>query len=103
MNPKLTANCNTIYSSDGQVRLEYTANLITCFKKDIAKKANNTSLGYVENGNTASRAYSANDIIVWQGQLVKATTSIASGAAFTLGTNVVSTSLGELITALLNS
>jgi hypothetical protein len=100
---KLFRGYNIIYADAGQVRLEYTANLITCLNEDIAKKADNSSLGYVENGNTASRAYSANDIIVWQGSLVKATTSIASGAAFTLGTNVVSTSLGELITALLNS
>jgi len=60
-------------------------------------------IAYTESGFTASKAYSANDFLIINNQLYKATTSIANGATITVGTNVTATTIGEQITAILNS
>lgn len=43
---------------------------------------------YVETGNTASRAYTKGQYVVWKGVLYIVTANISSGGAFTSGTNV---------------
>lgn len=58
---------------------------------------------YTEQAFKATRAYTANQLIVINGQLYKVATSIASGATLTVGTNIISTTLGDIITALLNA
>lgn len=52
---------------------------------------------------TASQAYAVNDLVYVWATLYKVTAPIASGAAFTVGTNIQATTLGAEITALLNA
>lgn len=55
----------------------------------------------IDNGTTATRAYSTGQYFMHDNQLCKAKTSIASGATFTLGTNYeVTTVAAELYSAL---
>lgn len=56
-------------------------------------KADQSELATVESGTTASRAYLPGERFVWQGTLYRAKTAIASGAAFTVGTNCESTTV----------
>lgn len=44
---------------------------------------------YVENGDTASRAYGEGGYVVWKGSLYRVAAFIASGNSFTVGTNIV--------------
>ena len=61
-------------------------------------------LGDDESGRTtASRAYSVNEFFYKDGQIFKVTASIASGAAFTVGTNCTQTTIFAVLTALLNA
>lgn len=71
--------------------------------EDIKGKTDTTVIGNVEDGATASQAYSANDLFIRNGKIGKATTSIASGATLTLNTNYVETTIADLITTLLNA
>ncbi len=48
---------------------------------------------FIETGSTASRNYGIGDLIIYDGRLCKTITPIASGATFTLGTNLSYTSL----------
>ena len=48
----------------------------------------------------ASKAYSAGDLLIVNGTLYKATTSIANGAALTVGTNVSATTVANELAAL---
>ena len=56
--------------------------------KDTKINANQTNLGVVQNGNTATQAFVRGQIIVWKNQTYRAKTAIASGATFTPGTNI---------------
>lgn len=61
-------------------------------------------LGDDESGRTtASRAYSVNEFFYKDGAVYKVTASIASGAAFTVGTNCTQTTIFAVLTALLNA
>lgn len=90
---------NTLWmDADGTIDLAYRAdttlyinNLITGIRNNIA---------YIEDGMIASRAYTVGQFVLIGGQLYKVTASIASGATFTIGTNVVSTTVGTELTAL---
>lgn len=90
---------NTIYADCGGIAsAEYPAdtkkyidNLITAMQSNIA---------YIEGGTTASRAYTVGQYVIVGGTLYKVTASIASGATFTPGTNIVSTTVGAELTAL---
>ena len=62
-----------------------------------------TMIAPTEKDFTATRAYSVNNLFIVSGQLYKATSSIASGAAITVGTNCEATTIGELLTTLLNA
>ena len=46
------------------------------------------NFGTVETGNTASQAYAAGDLLVYDSRLYKASSSIAQGDTFTVGTNI---------------
>lgn len=69
----------------------------------INAKADKTDIAPVENGSTASKAYSANNFFIRPNGLYIATTSIAQGAQFTVGTNCVKKTIGEVLTTLLNA
>lgn len=90
---------NTLWmDADGTIDLAYRAdttlyinNLITGIRNNIA---------YIEDGMIASRAYTVGQFVLIGGQLYKVTASIASGATFTIGTNVTATTVGTELTAL---
>lgn len=92
---------NRITSDSGDITLTYKANAVQDLQTDKADNAD--IVDYIENGNKASRAYSANQFMLWKGDLYKVTTSIASGATITAGTNVTKTTIGAVLTALLNA
>lgn len=56
-------------------------------------KAPKTDIATVESGSTASRAYSVGELVYVNGNLYKVITAIASGATFTVGTNIQSTNV----------
>lgn len=60
-------------------------------------KANKTDIATVEPTNTASRAYSVGELVYVNGNLYKVITTIASGATFTVGTNIQSTNVSESV------
>ena len=58
----------------------------------------NKNLAPIENGNTATRGYSAGSYVVWKEQLYKVLTQINSGTAFVVGTNIVADTVGAELT-----
>ena len=90
---------NTLWmDADGSIDLTYRADTQKYIDSRIALL--NSNLAYIENGMTASRAYTVGQFVLIGGQLYKVMASIASGATFTVGTNVVSTTVGAELTAL---
>lgn len=90
---------NTIFmDADGSIDLTYRADTQKYIDSRISTL--NANLAYIEDGTTASRAYSVGQYVLISGQLYKVTSSIASGATFTIGTNVVATTVGTELTAL---
>ena len=105
---QLLAGYNRLTIEDGTITLTYRANKADSVQAEVdvleTSKADNADVvDYIENGNTASRAYTANQFMLWKGDLYKVTTSIASGATITAGTNVSKTTIGAVLTALLNA
>lgn len=101
---ELLKGYNRVSIDNGSIELGYTANVQAEVDVLETTKADNADVvDYIENGNTASRAYTANQFMLWKGDLYKVTTSIASGATITAGTNVSKTTIGAVLTALLNS
>lgn len=90
---------NTVWmDADGSIDLTYRADTQMYIDSRIALL--NSNLAYIEDGTTASRAYTVGQYVLIGGQLYKVTASIASGATFTVGTNVVATTVGAELTAL---
>ena len=90
---------NTLWmDADGSIDLTYRADTQMYIDSRIALL--NSNLAYIEDGTTASRAYTVGQYVLIGGQLYKVTASIASGATFTVGTNVVATTVGAELTAL---
>lgn len=65
-------------------------------------KADKTDIATVESGTTASRAYSVGELVYVSGTLYRVKTAIASGATFTVGTNIEVTNV-SLIAKSLNT
>lgn len=90
---------NTVWmDADGSIDLTYRADTQKYIDNRLALL--NSNLAYIEDGMTASRAYSVGQFVLIGGQLYKVTASIASGATFTIGTNVTATTVGTELTAL---
>lgn len=89
---------NNVWCDSGDVTLTYLAN--RCYESET--KLEQSEVATVESGNTASRAYAVNEFMMWKGGLYKVTQAIASGATITSGTNVTKTTIGAVLTALLN-
>lgn len=90
---------NTVWmDADGSIALQYRADTQKYIDSRIALL--NSNLAFIEDGMTASRAYSVGQFVLIGGQLYKVTSAIASGATFTPGTNVVATTVGTELTAL---
>ena len=66
-------------------------------KAKIDTKADKTDIATVESGTTASRAYSVGELVYVSGTLYRVKTAIASGATFTVGTNVEVTNVSNSI------
>lgn len=66
-------------------------------KAKIDTKADKTDIATVESGTTASRAYSVGELVYVGGTLYRVKTAIASGATFTVGTNVEATSVSNML------
>ena len=79
------------------------------YMTDLRKKIENipgdfsTLLAPIEAGFKATRAYAVNEFLIVNSQLYKVIASIANGATITPGTNVTATTVGAVLTALLNS
>lgn len=90
---------NTIWSdANGTIELDYRADtklFIAKNKQDIR-----ATIAPIEDGTTASKAYSAGKLFYHDGSLCKAKTSIASGATFTLNTNYEITTVADELFAL---
>ena len=63
--------------------------------------AEKTDIANVESGTTASRAYSVGELVYVSGTLYRVKTAIASGATFTIGTNVEATNVSNVLNATL--
>lgn len=59
-------------------------------------KADKTDIATVESGTTASRAYSVGELVYVSGTLYRVKTAIASGATFTVGTNIEAKSVSDV-------
>lgn len=55
---------------------------------DVTNKADKSNIASVESGTTASRAYNVGELVYVSGALYRVKAAIASGATFTVGTNV---------------
>lgn len=94
---------NNIWADTGDVSIEYRADVQLYVDKKVS--ASQTLMELIitanrESGMTASAAYSAGALIIVNGTLYKATTSIASGATLTVGTNVTATTIAAELAAL---
>lgn len=82
---------------------------VTKYPTDIVAKVNglpsdfSTLIAPTETGFKASRAYSVNQFLIVNNQLYRVTASIANGATITVGTNVVVTTVADILTSLLNA
>ena len=62
-----------------------------------------TLIARTEKAFKATKAYAVNEFLIINNQLYKVRTSIANGATITVGTNVIATTIGTELTAILNS
>ena len=92
---------NNIWADTGDTEVAYRADTAQYIEKRIS--ATQSIIAGIEAEYKASRAYSANQFMIVNNQLYKATTSIASGATITPGTNVTATTASEILTQLLNA
>lgn len=69
----------------------------------LVVKADKTDIATVESGTTASRAYSVGELVYVSGTLYRVKTAIASGATFTVGTNVEVTNVSSAVITEINS
>lgn len=87
----------------GECVLQYN-NYIEALSDFAATRAAVSLIGAgIEKTNTATREYHANDFIIVNDTLCKATANIQSGGTITIGVNAVVTTIAAEITALLNS
>ena len=59
-----------------------------------------SNLATIETTSTASKAYSVGDYLVYKGQLYEVTSAIASGGTLTVGTNIVATTVGNVLSTI---
>lgn len=91
---------NNIFADSGDVTVEYGADT-KLYIEDSIVTPSLAMIAPIENGTTASQAYTAGQYFLHNNVFCKALTSIASGATFTLNTNYTETTIAaELYTAL---
>lgn len=85
---------NSLSANSGSMTLAYKA---------VGKKADEAQIcANIEDGNTASKAYSVNEFMIRGVNLYKVTANIASGAIIT-SNNTTKVTITEILTALLNA
>lgn len=89
---------NHIFSDAGDVTVEYRANTNLYIDKRLETLAANFAA--VENGDSASRNYTAGEFLVYGGSLYKVSAAIASGETLTPGTNITPATVGAELTEL---
>lgn len=97
---------NVVFASTGNVlHLDYTADTKSYIDKTDNRITSvlNAMVAPVLPSMVADTALSVNDFRIVNDTLYRVTASIASGGTLTVGTNVVKTSIGEQIAALLNA
>lgn len=62
--------------------------------------AEKSDIATVESSTTASRAYSVGELVYVSGTLYRVKTTIASGATFTVGTNIEVTNVSDVVSAI---
>jgi hypothetical protein len=99
---KTLAGVNNIWADCGNVTVEYGAYIAT-IENQLGEKIPKLMFALVEKTTTASQAYSVNDFFIMGDTLYKVTASIASGGTITPNTNCTATTIGAIITSLLNA
>ena len=89
---------NKIWSDAGSVSVEYRADAKSYINSLFSSIQGN--IAFIEDGTTASRAYTAGQYVIVGGTMYKVSAAIASGAEFTPDTNIVATTVGTELTAL---
>lgn len=97
----LLRGVNNVWADCGDTTLAYRADIPAYIDQRI--NATRSMIAGVEAGMQATKAYSAGDLLIVGDTLYKATTSIASGATFTPGTNVTATTVAEQLILLANA
>ena len=89
---RLASDSDSTFKPYAQTNRELTVN-----------KADNTVIGTVEDGATASQAYAQGKFFIRGGKFGKAKTAIAQGDTFTLNTNYEETSIADVLYEIMNS
>lgn len=92
---------NNVWADCGDTTLAYRADIPAYIDQRI--NATRSMIAGIEADMKATKAYSAGDLLIVGDTLYKATTSIASGATFTPGTNVTATTVAEQLILLANA
>lgn len=87
---RLASIADNTFEPFAQTNVELTLN-----KMDVV------NIAPVENGDTASQAYTIGDYMIWKRRFYKVTAAISSGGAITEGTNVTQTTIGAELKAAL--
>ena len=78
-------------------RVDELEDAVEDIETDLASKADNSVVGTVENGTTASQPYAVGEHFIRNDKFCTAIATIASGATLTLNTNYVEGSIAECI------
>lgn len=92
---------NNIFADAGPVSVEYPAD--TKLYIDGQNRATRSLIAGIESDMTASKAYSAGDLLIVSDTLYKAASPIANGETLTPGTNVTATTVAEQLLLLANA
>lgn len=92
---------NNVWADTGDTTLAYRADIPAYIDQRI--NSTRSMIAGIEADMKATKAYSAGDLLIVGDTLYKATTSIASGATFTPGTNVTTTTVAEQLILLANA
>ena len=94
---------NNVWADTGDVSADYPADTKAYIAKELSATQQLLELIVTanrEDSMTATKAYSTGNLLIVNGMLYRATTSIANGATLTVGTNVAATTIAAELAAL---
>lgn len=97
---KTLLGANNVYADTGDVNVEYRADPTLYVDRKISDFAVMPMIAPTEVGYTATQNYTTGALLIVNNTLYKVTSNIANGGAITPNTNVVATTLSEIISAL---